>query len=261
MAEQLPITDFDRQISYKLAIQLDEAGNLVFQNTLQNKKRMPECWRGDNSQKLVGLSDEELCRHAQKGCTKSHDLLWQRYHDFVKQVIRRESFKRQLPPAETADALQELYFAFREAIRHYAPENYYPERPASFKTLLNLILVRRFSNYCTCWRNYRKRIALGVREESLQYVVANTETPPYNNINGNEYSLMNLQKILHGELCSEGLVEAMLQLKPKEKFLLELWLEHGRDKKVAEVLGISVAAAKLRRTRLFRRLKKYSLVK
>jgi FixJ family two-component response regulator len=45
-------------------------------------------------------------------------------------------------------------------------------------------------------------------------------------------------------------------LKTKERNLLEIWLQLGRDKEVARVLGISPAAAKLRRERLFRRIRK-----
>jgi hypothetical protein len=57
------------------------------------------------------------------------------------------------------------------------------------------------------------------------------------------------------KLFPDNLAGALGKLKPKEKHLLEIWLQYGRDKQVAQVLGISPAAAKLRRERLFYRIR------
>ncbi|MCI0560259.1 MAG: hypothetical protein MN733_17370, partial [Nitrososphaera sp.] len=73
---------------------------------------------------------------------------------------------------------------------------------------------------------------------------------------GNGYSPMSWQGFLTSNISSNSLAGALQRLKPKERHLLEVWLECGRDKDVAQVLGISPTAAKLRRERLFRRIRR-----
>ena len=72
---------------------------------------------------------------------------------------------------------------------------------------------------------------------------------------GNGGTSFDCQDRLLVEPSSDRLDGIFKQLKPKEKHLLEVWLYYGRDKEVAQVLGISPVAAKLRRERLFYRIR------
>ena len=74
-----------------------------------------------DTEKFVQLSDEELCKKVQQGGAASRGRLWRRYQDFVRRVVYKRSQQHHLPPHEMADALQESYFAFHEAVRQYNP--------------------------------------------------------------------------------------------------------------------------------------------
>lgn len=71
----------------------------------------------------------------------------------------------------------------------------------------------------------------------------------------NGQSSFDWQAMLLGEPFSDHLAGILKQLKPREKHLLEVWLQYGRDKDVAQILGISPVAAKLRRERIFVRIR------
>ncbi|MGH7594846.1 MAG: RNA polymerase sigma factor [bacterium] len=206
--------------------------------------------------KLVDCSDEVLCRNAQRGCLASRDLLWHRYYDFVQKILHKQNQRHHLPSHEIADALQELYFAFHTTVQRYQPD--YSRRPsASFKTFLGLIVGHLFSNYCAQWRRYHRRVVFRCEDE--------TSGDFHSTRNGRPCLLTCEEKnggpsingtSLWWDNFSGRLAEVLCRLKPKEKQLLEAWLNCGRDKEVAQVLEISPAAAKLRRERLFRRIRK-----
>jgi len=203
----------------------------------------------DHSEELGELSDKELCRKAQRGCVVSRDLLWYRYGDYIQRIVHKRNKCQHLLQCEIADALQELFFAFHKAVLRYDPENHYNNgKSACFKTFLGMAIARKFSNYCALWRIYHKRVVLEFGDEASWNF-------PVDAMDGNGYSSTGFEKILSHELSSDGFVDALSKLKPKERQLLEVWLECERDKDVAQVLGISSAAAKLRRERLFRRLR------
>lgn len=209
-------------------------------------------------EKPLKLSDEELCIRAQQGCVASRELLWHESQGFVRQVVCKKSRQLCLPPHEMADALQESYFAFHEAVQQYNPICQSNGKTASFKTFLGTVLARSFSNYCRQQRRYRKRFALSLDGEGASSFTAIAEEPepfPFHPSDGDAISLVEWKESLLRELSSDRLAEALSQLKPKEMRLLAVWLQCRRDKEVAQVLGISTAAAKLRRERLFRRIK------
>lgn len=211
-----------------------------------------------HSQELVKFSDEELCHNARQGCAASRNLLWKRYVDFIRIVVHKENKHQHLPPHEITDALQELYFAFNIAVRRYNPENHCHGKLASFKTFLKIVVAHAFSNYCTLWRIYQKHIALDSDDEAPSRPIAGAEEAGYFSfyqMDGNGHTSFDWQAMLLGEPSSDSLAVVLKRLKPKEKHLLEVWLQYGRDKEVAKILGISPVAAKLRRERLFCRIR------
>lgn len=160
-----------------------------------------------HSKELVGRSDEELCRNAQRGCVASREVLWHRYSDFIWRIVRKENYHQHLPQHEIADALQELYFAFHLAVRRYDPENHSDRKSASFTTFLKVVVARKFSNYCARQRIYLKRMvsdsdANALRNSTVAAENVNSCSPE--NADGNDYSLMNREGILLNELFSEN---------------------------------------------------------
>jgi DNA-directed RNA polymerase specialized sigma24 family protein len=156
--------------------------------------------------------------------------------------------------------LQESYFAFHEAVQQYNPAICRNGKPASFKTFLGIAVARSFSNCCRQRRRYSKRFVQNLDgEASLSFIASPEEIRPFSpdatDGNGCSHSPAEWKEMLQNELSLDRLAEALSRLKPKEIRLLAVWLQCGRDKEVAEVLGISTAAAKLRRVRLFRRIK------
>jgi DNA-directed RNA polymerase specialized sigma24 family protein len=212
-------------------------------------RRLPDV----NGGEFVQLSDEELCKNARRGCTASKDLLWQRYGGYIQKIVQLENRRHHLPQHEMFDALQDLYFAFHTSILRYNPQNYRRGKPASFKTFLHLVIAHRFSNYCALWRIYHKRLKLKDNNTVCEVLVNTPET--------NGCSSWHEEGIFLYELFPDRLAGALEKLKPKEKHLLEVWLQYGRDKQVAQVLGISPAAAKLRRERLFHRIRQSMIQK
>lgn len=228
----------------------------------QNILKLPE-WSNksfstDNHKDLVHLSDDELCQRSRKGCVSSRNLLWHRYQDFVLRIICRRTHQYRLPSHEIADARQELYFAFHQAVQRYDPQAYSRGKPASFKTFLGVIVVRLLLNYCRRWRRYNKRIILNLTNElSASFVVDNAAASADAFLPKVMSDIPNsdLRTVIITEFSSDHLATVLSRLKLKETHLLETWLQHGRDKEVAKVLGISTVAAKLRRERLFQRIK------
>jgi DNA-directed RNA polymerase specialized sigma24 family protein len=129
---------------------------------------------------------------------------------------------------------------------------------SSRKTFLGVIVARAFSKYCRQWRRYHNRVVLDPDGEATQSITVEADelwrTALYPR-DRNGCSSEGWKGLLFAGLSSDRLAEVLRKLKPQESHLLEIWLHFGRDKKVAEVLGISVSAAKLRRERLFRRIK------
>lgn len=210
-------------------------------------------------QKPVKLSDEELCRNVQQGCTISENLLWKKYFNFIRNIVHQKNRRCHLPSNEIIDALQELYFAFRIAVRRYDPQNHRGEKPASFKTFLKIVITHAFSTYCNLWRRYHKHIMLNFDDEAPPCSIVGVEEVDqflfYQNDGTSQISL-DWQVMLLGAPFSDRLASILRQLKPKEKHLLEVWLQYGRDKDVAQSLGISPVAAKLRRERIFFRIRR-----
>ena len=212
----------------------------------------------NDSEKLSQLSDEELCQKAQQGCAASRGLLWHRHRDFVKRVVYKKNRQLGLPEREMADALQSIYFAFHEALQQYDPEHHSNGKSAAFKTFLGIVIAWSFSNHCRQWQRYRKHVALNPDGKDPGSFAIDAESngqlsfPP---ANGNDGSLVDWKEMILHEFSSDDLATALTRLKPKEIHLLQIWLQCGRDKEVAEALGISTAAAKLRRERLLRRIK------
>jgi RNA polymerase sigma factor (sigma-70 family) len=212
----------------------------------------------------VELSDEELCRSTQQGCAASRNFLWIRYSDYIQRIVHKENKRQNLPRHEIADALQELYFAFHAAVLRYDPENHCHERLASFKTFLTIIVVRAFSKYCNRWRKYRDCVVPDLDGKALHSLAGGAEEVSHVLLDANDRngrSSTGCELILLTDLNSDRLAEALRGLKPKERLLIEIWLQCRRDKEVAQVLKISPAAARLRRERLFRRIKQSSTSK
>ncbi len=222
------------------------------------KSRFKKHPLGVHSQEFVELSDEVLCRNAQRGCAASLNLLWHRHQDFIQRIVYNENCHQYLPQHEMSDVLQELYFAFHETVQRFDPENHGNGRPASFKTLLGLVVVHAFSKYCTRWRRYHQRIIRNLDDETSGSFAVEAEENWHSSLYPTDRSGCSSKDwkwILLSELSSDGLADALRRLKSKEVCLLELWLQYGCDKEVAQALGISPSAAKLRRERLFHRIR------
>jgi DNA-directed RNA polymerase specialized sigma subunit len=207
---------------------------------------------------LRELSDEDLCKNAQSGCVASKDLLWHRHIDFIESIVYRENKHQHLPQHEIADALQELYFAFHTTLQRYDPANHCHGKPASFKTFLRVIIAHEFSKYCTLHRIYHKHIVVHFDERAVHFFrLEAKEAWHYSDEdkNGNGDLKIDREGILFSEISSDCLADTLCRLKSKEKKLIEIWLHYGRDKTVAKILGISPNAAKLRRERLFCRIR------
>jgi DNA-directed RNA polymerase specialized sigma24 family protein len=220
--------------------------------------RANKCLPNIHPREPVKLADEELCRNAQQGCAASKDLLWKRYINFIRVIVQQENNHYNLPPNEVDDVLQELYFAFHVAVQRYNPQNHGGEKPASFKTFLKIVITHAFSTYCNSWRRYHKHIVMNFDAEAPPRSIAGVEDVDHFSFyrtDGNGQTSLDWQVMLLGGPSSDRIAGILQQLKPKEKQLLEVWLQYGRDKDVAEILGISPVAAKLRRERLFCRIR------
>ena len=209
-------------------------------------------------QEPVKLSDEELCRNARQGCVASEVLLWKKYINFIRIIVHQKNKHCHLPPSEVIDALQELYFAFHIAVQRYDPQNHNGGKPASFKTFLKIVIANAFSTYCNRWRTYHKHITINFDAEALPPASTEMEEVEHSSFyrtDENGQSSFDWQVMLLSESSSDRLAGILKKLKPKEKHLLEIWLQYGRDKDVAQILGISPVAAKLRRERIFVRIR------
>ena len=205
------------------------------------------------------LSDENLCQNVQKGCLASKNLLWRRYIDFIQIAMLRENKRWHLPPYELNDAQQHLYFAFHIAVQRYDPEQHCHGKLASFKTFLNIVVTHEFAKYCACRRTYQKHMVTNCDDQVWQNFIVETEEPrqfSFEQAGSDGDSLRTWKEMLVCRFSSDGLADALCRLKPKDRLLLVTWLRYGRDKEVAKFLGISPAAAKLRRERLFHRIRK-----
>ncbi len=202
------------------------------------------------------LSDETLCQNVHRGCTSSKHLLWRRYADFINIAMRRENKRQHLPAYELADALQNLYFAFHLAVQRFDPVHRSRGKAATFKTFLNIVIAHEFAKYCERRRNYQKHV---VTVQTWQNFLAEAEETwrfSFEQVDSDECAPLQWTDLLLNEFSSERLVAALRRLKSKDRILLEAWLYYGRDKEVAAELGISPTAAKLRRERLFQRIRK-----
>jgi DNA-directed RNA polymerase specialized sigma subunit len=205
---------------------------------------------------LSALSDEDLCRNAQNGCSTSREFLWFRYNTFIQRTVRIENKHQHLPYCEMDDVLQELYFAFHKAVDRYNPDGQRYEKPSSFKTFLAVVVKHKFSNCCALSRIYHKHVLLNFDVNVLQsHNKLPVESLRLCTSNGNRSLPQDWQRRLLNEFSSSSLIGAVKKLKPKEKRLLAIWLKSDIDKDVAQALGISPAAAKLRRERLFGRIR------
>jgi DNA-directed RNA polymerase specialized sigma24 family protein len=205
---------------------------------------------------LSALSDEDLCRNAQNGCSTSREFLWFRYNTFIQRTVRIENKHQHLPYCEMDDVLQELYFAFHKAVDRYNPDGQCYEKPSSFKTFLAVVVKHKFSNCCALSRIYHKHVLLNFDVNVLQsHNKLPLESLRLCTPNGNGSLPEDWQRRLLNEFSSSSLIGAVKKLKPKEKRLLAIWLKCDIDKDVAQALGISPAAAKLRRERLFGRIR------
>lgn len=220
--------------------------------------RASHCLPGIHPQAPVKLSDEELCRNAQQGCTASKDILWKKYINFIRVIVWQENKHCHLPPNEVNDALQELYFAFHLAVQRYNPKKHEGVKPASFKTFLRIVIAHAFATYCNKWRRYHKHIVTNFDQEVPPRSTVEIENPdhfPFFGTDKNGQSSLDWQVMLWVGPSADRLASILKQLNPREKHLLEVWLECGRDKDVAQILGISPVAAKLRRERIFYRIR------
>lgn len=205
------------------------------------------------------FSDEDLCQNVQRGCIVSKNLLWRRYADFIKIAMLRENKRQHLPSHELNDAVQNLYFAFHIAVQRYNSEHHCHGKPASFKTFLNIVVAHEFAKYCACRRNYQKHVITSGDGQAWQYFLVEAEETwrfSFEQAERDDSSSPQWADLLLNGFSSDRLVAALRRLKSKDRILLETWLHYGRDKGVAAELGISPAAAKLRRERLFQRIRK-----
>jgi DNA-directed RNA polymerase specialized sigma24 family protein len=202
---------------------------------------------------LSGLSDEDLCRRAQHGCNISKEFLWDRCQGYIQKLVKNENRRRHLAWYEMDDVLQELYFAFHKAVQRYDPEGHCEGKPATFKTFLRVVVIRSFSNYCSLSRIYHKHVVLDFDVNLCWSCLAEGK-----HTDNRESSLADWLELLLNEFSSRGLVAAVRKLKGKEKCFLALWLQCDLDNQVARVLGISPAAAKLRRERIFHHIRQYT---
>lgn len=195
----------------------------------------------------IEFSDEVLCKNAQRGCIDCRHILWHRYENYIRQVVYNSNKGRYLPQQEIDDAIQESYFSFQTAVERYDPQH--NGKSASFKTFLSLVVSSKFSSYCSQWRTYQRHLLPDSDDKAME-VFSTVDLDLYH------ISFSNWDEFVLLEVVSGRLASALVQLKPQEINLLQAWLEFGRDKEVASVLSISPAAAKLRRERLFRRIKR-----
>jgi DNA-directed RNA polymerase specialized sigma24 family protein len=211
---------------------------------------------------LSEFSDEDLCWSAQAGCNVSMDFLWDKYQSYIQKIAFIENHHQHLPQCEMPDALQELYFAFHDSVQSFDPEGHCKGTPASFKTFLRLVVVRKFSNCCASWRRYHKHVLLEFDSNLLRpYItqVWDEYVPAPNYTQRKKYTLADWMDSLLNEFSSNNLIAVLRTLKLKERCFLALWLQCDLDKEAAELLGISTAAAKLRRERLFRRIRQKAI--
>lgn len=207
---------------------------------------------------LCALSDEDLCRNAQNGCSTSREFLWFRYHTFIQRIVRIENQHQHLPYCEMDDVLQELYFAFHKAVDRYDVNGNCYRKPTSFKTFLGVVVRHKFSNCCALSRIYHKHVLLNFDVNILQTcdtVLLENFKLSSSSANRKGGLPADWAKRLMNEFSSSSLTGAVKKLKLKEKRLLAIWLKCDIDKEVAQVLGISASAAKLRRERLFCRIR------
>ena len=226
--------------------------------SLKNPAYLCVCPQEVATEETLYLSDGELCQKAQKGCTFSKNLLWARYQNFIRRVVYRRNHHYHLPENEMGDVLQEAYFAFHETVQRFDPEGHSRGKPASFKTFLGVVVVRQFMNYHRHWRCYRKHIAANLAVELLPCLAIGAEEDPafpLGALHGCPELASRWKTMLLTEFSCDRLAEVLGGLKQKEICLIETWLHCGRDKEVARILDISAPAAKLRRERLFRRIK------
>ena len=143
-------------------------------------------------------------------------------------------------------------------MQRYDPQNHNGGKPASFKTFLKIVIANAFSTYCNRWRTYHKHITINFDAEALPPASTEMEEVEHSSFyrtDENGQSSFDWQVMLLSESSSDRLAGILKKLKPKEKHLLEIWLQYGRDKDVAQILGISPVAAKLRRERIFVRIR------
>lgn len=165
---------------------------------------------------------------------------------FLRQFARKVAFKAKLQGEDVKDAEQEALLRVLLALPSYNPDR------APFRTFAKTIVHNAVCNFARQQRLF------------AQYFVISLDDL----IEGEEWSLLKEEVFAPTAFeeeeefeRDERIWDILSHLKPKEKQFLLVWLECGTDKATGEVLGVSPTAAKLRRRRLFAKLRRLATKK
>lgn len=164
---------------------------------------------------------------------------------FLRQFARKVAFKTKLQGEDVKGVEQEALLRVLLALPSYNPDR------APFRTFAKTIVHHAVCNFARQQRLF------------AQYFVISLDDL----IEREEWSLLKEEVFAPTAFEEEELErderiwDILSHLKPKEKQFLLVWLECGTDKATGEVLGISPTAAKLRRRRLFAKLRRLATKK
>lgn len=171
---------------------------------------------------MAAPSDEELMVAYAEGDSSAFDTLFERFAPLLMRVMQRQLFR----PSEASDLVQETFLQLHRARFDFDPERKF--RPWVMTIALNLK------------REYFRRV--GRRRELPMEPDGNQPVANGQPING---------RVVAGEVRA-----ALAQLPENEREAIVLhWFEGFSFAEIAEVVGASVSAVKVRAHRGYQRLK------
>lgn len=173
----------------------------------------------------------------------ARDELIVRYASQRDRLIRWLASSTKFKTADVEDACQNSVFWTVEAINKYDTEQIVKERGCSFYTFLNLVVVRRFKDYCKSLRRTERPYNRAFNSQTQEVLINSPDQPTSDPAT--------LAESLEAKTC---LYAAIAQMDGQSCRIWNLLVEGNNLREISEELGISYDAVKRRRQKLIKHL-------
>ncbi|MGQ0636980.1 MAG: sigma-70 family RNA polymerase sigma factor [Planctomycetaceae bacterium] len=190
---------------------------------------------------------DELLRLAHQGDVRARDLLWRRYRRRLRRLFAVRMDSRLAVRVDPSDAVQDTFFLAAQRL-----PDYLDRRPLPFYPWLRQLAMERLIQL------HRQHVLAGKR--SVRREAPRAPSLPDESINMLAERLVVCDsapdRALHREEQGLRVRQAINRLPARDREILVLrYLEQLSTKQIGAVLGLSVAAVKLRHFRAVRKLR------